>query len=234
MTTPHAPEAPPFWGYPDLLMFLSFTLPGIVVAFAAARLFAFIPGLSKPLLALLGQALWYGLIFGGLALLFRLRYDQPFWASLGWKFPFPGMAACLIGGVPLAFAIGGLGYALHTPQIALPFDQMLIDKPTTVLFAIFVVVLGPISEELAFRGLLLPLLSRSLGSVAGILISAAVFGGIHAPEYQWSWRHALLVSLAGAVFGWVRTATRSTVASTFLHATFNLTQLAAFLGQRNI
>ena len=229
--TPSEPEAQPFWGYQDVLLFLSSALPALIIAFGVAKAFSLLPGVSKPLGGLVGQFLWYVLIFGALGLLFRLRYNQPLWASLGWKLPFRGMAACLVGGPPLAFAIGALGYALHTPQIKLPFDQMLIDRPTTVLFALFVVVFGPISEELAFRGFLMPLLARSFGSVAAIVVSAAVFGSIHAPEYQWSWRHALLVSLAGAVFGWARYITGSTAASTFLHSTYNLTQLAAFLAQ---
>ena len=55
------------------------------------------------------------------------------------------------------------------------------------------------------------------------------FGGLHAPEYQWSWRHVLLISTVGGVLGWVRHKTGSTAGSAFMHATYNLTQLAGFL-----
>jgi membrane protease YdiL (CAAX protease family) len=108
---------------------------------------------------------------------------------------------------------------------------MLENRPTLMLFAIFVVLLGPLCEELAFRGFLMPLLMRSLGPAAGIVGTGALFGCLHAPEYSWSWRHVLLITVAGSTFGWVRYRTGSTAASTFMHASYNLTQLAAFLAQ---
>jgi membrane protease YdiL (CAAX protease family) len=121
---------------------------------------------------------------------------------------------------------------IHTPTIKLPmFDQMLSDRPTAILFAVFVVGIGPLCEELAFRGFLMPLLMRSLGTAGGIVLTAVLFGAMHGYEYEWSWRHMLLISIVGIVLGWVRNDTGSTAASTFMHATFNLTQLAAFVAQ---
>jgi membrane protease YdiL (CAAX protease family) len=108
---------------------------------------------------------------------------------------------------------------------------MLDNRPTVLLFSIFVVILGPLCEELAFRGFLLPLFVRSLGAAAGVVVTGLLFGCLHAPEYSWSWRHVLLVSLAGCVFGWVRYQTRSTAAATYMHSTYNLTQFAAFVAQ---
>jgi membrane protease YdiL (CAAX protease family) len=108
---------------------------------------------------------------------------------------------------------------------------MLDNRPTLILFSIFVVILGPLCEELAFRGFLLPLFVRSLGAAAGIMVTGLLFGCLHAPEYSWSWRHVLLVSLAGSVFGWVRYKTGSAAASTYMHSTYNLTQFAAFVAQ---
>src|SRR5213079_893775 len=98
----------------------------------------------------------------------------------------------------------------RTPIIKLPFEQMLTNRPTIALFAVFVVVVGPLCEELAFRGFLMPLLIRSMGAVAGILITGLLFGSLHAAEYQWSWKHVLLISTAGTTFGWVRYKTGST------------------------
>jgi membrane protease YdiL (CAAX protease family) len=43
----------------------------------------------------------------------------------------------------------------------------------------------------------------------------------------------LLISIVGVVLGWVRYDTGSTAGSTFMHSTFNLTQLAAFLANPN-
>jgi membrane protease YdiL (CAAX protease family) len=228
----NAAEQPePFWGYADLALFIGMAFPSLLVAFLLMKVVSLAVPMGKPLLGLFAQLLWYALLFASLRVNFRVRYSRPFWSSLGWRFPFPGVLSCLLAGPLVAFGVGFLGYAIKTPEIRMPFQDMLADLPTKVLFSLFVVAIGPLFEELAFRGFLMPLLMRSFGVAAGISLTALVFGGLHAYEYQWSWRHVLLVALAGAVFGWVRYVTGSTAASTFMHCTYNLTQLAAFLAQ---
>jgi membrane protease YdiL (CAAX protease family) len=111
---------------------------------------------------------------------------------------------------------------------------MFQDRPTIIVFAIFVVILGPLCEELAFRGFLLPLLIRSFGAAFGIITTGLLFGCLHGYEYSWSWRHVLLISAAGAIFGWVRHRTGSTAAATYVHSTYNLTQFIAFLAQSRV
>ncbi|MGI8428188.1 MAG: CPBP family intramembrane glutamic endopeptidase, partial [Solirubrobacteraceae bacterium] len=81
-------------------------------------------------------------------------------------------------------------------------------------------------------GFLLPLVMRSVGVAAGIVLTGLLFGAVHAYEYDWSWRHSLLISIAGIVFGYVRYASRSTAASTMMHATFNLTQFLGLMAQQ--
>lgn len=226
------PAAFPFWDYVDLAVFAGFAFPSLVASALLARGLSFVLPVSRVFDALLMQLVWYGLIFGALVVLLRVRYDRPFWHSLGWRVPFRGMIACLLSGPVLAIGVGLIGYLIHTPTIKLPmFDQMLTDRSTTILFAAFVVIIGPLCEELAFRGFLMPLVMRSLGAYGGIVLTAALFGAMHGYEYEWSWRHMLLISIVGVVLGWVRYDTGSTAGSTFMHATFNLTQLVAFLAQ---
>jgi hypothetical protein len=241
MTPPDALQAPPpdqqrsslqpFWDYQDFLLFIAFAVPSLLIAAFLVRIIPATAIYGKAFQGLLLQLIWYSLTFGALYLILRMRHGQPFWSSLGWKFPFRGMTTVLFGGPLLAVGVGYLGYLLKTPDIQMPFRQMLENRPTLMLFAIFVVLLGPLCEELAFRGFLMPLLVRSLGPAAGIVGTGALFGCLHAPEYSWSWRHVLLITVAGSTFGWVRYRTGSTAASTFMHAGYNLTQLAAFLAQ---
>lgn len=221
----------PFWNYQDLALFLASVFPSLLIAALVVRSIGIAQSFGKPFEGLLAQLLWYALVFGVLYALLRGRYGKSFWRSLGWKFPFPGMLVVLFGGPVLAIAIGYLGYVLHTPDIQLPFRQMLDNRPTLVLFAIFVVFLGPLCEELAFRGFLMPLFIRSFGAAIGITVTGILFGCLHAPEYDWSWRHTLLIAVAGTIFGWVRYKTNSTTASTLMHSAYNLTQFAAFLVQ---
>src|SRR5262249_44868005 len=94
--------------------------------------------------------------------------------------------------------------------------------------AILGVTLGPVCEELAFRGFLQPLLERSLGAAPAILLSGAGFGLLHLPQYGFSWQHAVLITAAGAAFGWMRYASRSTFGSTLMHSAYNLTLFAGY------
>jgi membrane protease YdiL (CAAX protease family) len=221
----------PFWSYEDLLFFLGICAPALFVAVLVVKgLGAALP-LGKPFQGLLAQLIWYALDFTALVVLLRIRYGQPFWRSLGWKFPFPGIFASLFGGPILAIALGYLGIVFRTPETQLPFQQMLENRPTVILFAIFVVILGPLCEELAFRGFLMPLLMRSFGAASGIIGTGLLFGLLHAPEYGWHWQHVVLIGTAGSVFGWARYKTGSLAAAVFLHSTYNLMQFAAFLIQ---
>jgi membrane protease YdiL (CAAX protease family) len=228
--TPH--PSSPFWDYQDLGLFISLCFPSLLITILLVRALSNVIPYGKPFQGLLAQLVWYVLVFSSLYALLRVRYRQPFWRSLGWKMlPLSTTAMCFLAGPFLAVAIGYLGYLLRTPEISLPFQQMLDNRPTLLLFSVFVVIIGPLCEELAFRGFLLPLFVRSLGAAAGIIVTGVLFGCLHAPEYSWSWRHVLLVALAGCVFGWARHQTGSTAAAAYMHSTYNLTQFAAFVAQ---
>ena len=228
---PRQIEPEPFWNYQDFLLFLAFAFPLLIITVVAVRALPGTRVYGQAFQGLLAQLIWYGLVFGALYLMLRIRYGQPFWRSLGWRFPFRGMAMILFGGPLLAVGLGLVSVLLRTPEIQTPFQQMLNNRPTLLLFGLFAIIIGPLCEELAFRGFLMPLLVRSFGAVAGIVATGALFGFLHAPEYSWSWRHVLLITAAGVAFGWVRYKTGSTAASTTMHAAYNLTQFAAFLGQ---
>jgi hypothetical protein len=105
------------------------------------------------------------------------------------------------------------------------------DRESVLLVGAFATTLGPACEELIFRGFLLPLLVRSFGVITGVVAAALPFALLHGPQYGWSWRHLLLVTLAGSVFGWVRLRTGSTVAAATVHAAYNLTFFIAYLNQ---
>ena len=74
------------------------------------------------------------------------------------------------GGVVLAFAISLLGTLFKTPKIPLPFEKLTSTPWMLVFFGLIAIVFAPIFEELFFRGFIQPLLSRTLGTVAGIFV----------------------------------------------------------------
>jgi CAAX protease family protein len=217
----------PFWDYTDFFLFVFLVFSSLAISLLAGLA---LTKLSVPIRLLVPQILWYTLAFAALKALLEFRYQQPFWRSLGWRpLSFAAAAGAFLAGPLLALGLSLLGAALHAPEIDLPFQPMLGSTATTILLGIVVVILGPVCEELAFRGFLMPLLIRSLGAAGGIVVTGIIFGSIHGYEYEWSWQFMLLVSLAGCVFGWARYKTRSTIAGALMHSTFNLVQFAAFL-----
>jgi membrane protease YdiL (CAAX protease family) len=132
-------------------------------------------------------------------------------------------------GFATTILMGIVAWLLHTPPSSGPLMDMMKDRTTLIVLAIFGTLVAPVAEELAFRGLLQPLLVRNLGNFAGIALTSVLFGGLHYSEYGDSWRSALLVALAGAAFGWVRHWTGSTAAAAIMHASFNGLQFVALL-----
>ncbi|MBI3683639.1 MAG: CPBP family intramembrane metalloprotease [Acidobacteria bacterium] len=242
--SPRLPETPPaevptslqypFWTYEDIALFFGMGLPCLVLSVMVMEgLVWFIPsrpGKAAQLLA--AQFIGYGLWFASLILLFRVRYEAPFWSSLAWVMPKQGFWRAVVQGPMLAFAIAWLGIFLQTPNIDMPFRDLITDRVSMMLTGVFAVTVGPLCEELAFRGFLMPLLTRTFGVWGGILITALPFALLHGPQYSWSWRHILLLLLAGVAFGRVRHLTGSTAASAMTHATYNLTFFSALVMQR--
>jgi Predicted metal-dependent membrane protease len=134
--------------------------------------------------------------------------------------------------VLLALVVGLLGFVLKTPMIESPMQELMRDPRSAAAVAFLAVTLGPICEELIFRGLLLPLLAHSLGAPAAIVLSAIPFALLHGPQYGWVWQTIVLVTVAGIAFGYVRQRTGSTAIAALTHATYNGTFLFAWFQQR--
>ena len=132
-------------------------------------------------------------------------------------------------GVLTAAAVLAAGAFLQMPQIDTPMEELLADNLSLIVIAIFGSTLGPLVEEVLFRGLLQPLTVASAGTIPGILIAALPFALLHGPQYGWSWRHVALIVFAGAAFGWWRNRTKSTGAATVMHAAYNLFLFVGFI-----
>src|ERR1051326_4870767 len=121
--------------------------------------------------AVAGQLAGYLVVFAILRLIFQLQYEQPFWRSLAWsRIPVPP-TWIVIAGWLTAFAVVLTGYLIHVPTTSNPMTELMSGRAAMILIGVFGVTLGPLAEELAFRGLLQPLLVRTCGAVAGILLT---------------------------------------------------------------
>jgi CAAX protease family protein len=233
MSEPETPRPSfPFWDYTDLCLFIGAILPALFAATLIARgLFVGFAlrgrGQTPELLA--AQFLGYGFWFAFLYLLLKVKYQRPFWESLGWVRFGESFWRRIGAGVALAFAAGILGALLRTPDLDMPIKRLLTNRLSVLLVGLAAITFGPVCEELAFRGFLQPLLVRSLRAAPGIVLSALPFALLHGPQYAWSWRHVLVITIAGSFFGWMRHRTGSTAAAAVMHAAYNFTSFSAFV-----
>jgi hypothetical protein len=101
---------------------------------------------------------------------------------------------------------------------------------TLVVLVAAVMVLGPVSEEIAFRGFFHARLAPRLGVPAAILLTAAAWSGLHL-QYGWSSLAEILVM--GLTFGGLRWYTNSIVPTILMHCLWNglgLVQVAWQIG----
>ncbi len=227
------PEPGLFWGFEDIGLFIGLSFLSLIAALLIAK-FGNFAALGTTFMLIAGQMLWYVFSFGFLFLIFRVKYRAPFWRPLAWLAPSGKEAALsIVGGPVLAIALGIIGTLLRTPQINLPFQSLLRGKATIAAFAVLVVIVGPVCEELAFRGFFLPVLMRAWGVIAGIVVTGVLFGALHGTEYP-DWRYIFLISIAGIVFGWARYRTGSTMAAALMHGAFNATQFGGLVAAQHM
>jgi membrane protease YdiL (CAAX protease family) len=208
------------WTLTDLGFFAGAVFPSLLVA---GLLSAWIP--SVGVRSLTYQTAVY-------ALLLSVRHEVSLATAVDWILPFPHAARIIVAAPLLAMAVSVAGVLMRAPLIPSAIDQLTaIDIPLPVI-AVFAVVLGPLFEELVFRGFLQPLLSARLGAWAGVGLTSLAFSLLHGAQNQWLWQYLLLLFFAGLAFGIVRVRTGSTAAACLLHAGFNLTQVTAAIAAR--
>ncbi len=232
--TPPAPKAGenPIWSGWDVLLIAALTLGilfimQLVVVFGARR-FAY-PHLSwvdvaqKPVLALLSEFVAYAVVALYMILLVEGKYHTRFWPAIRWNWP--GLAGVgLVGLGVLMLSLDMLGRFLPMPKTT-PFDQFFERPMDAYLTAAFAITLGPLMEELFFRGFMYPILARRMGAFWGIILTALPFGLIHYAQYR-SWSAVLIIVLVGVVLTTVRAVTKSVASSFLAHVGYNATLMA--------
>ncbi len=126
-------------------------VPGATVKARALRLS------SVPELLIVAQMLAYVLLLGYMYILVtRERRSPRFWKALHWNWPttiWPFLVTGFVMQVVFVFLERFLPFPKETP-----FDELLRRHAAVVLISIFAVTLGPLMEELLFRGFLYPVL----------------------------------------------------------------------------
>ncbi len=236
------------WGWLEVALFVILGVIGSVVvtwgmAEVAVRFFGAKPddvfgttmSTAKSIVVLMSQAVLDGLAIVYLYLMLQARTDAPFWPSIGWREMSTDEGRIrdsalqfLAGGAVLALVVSFAGGFLNSRE-TLPIEQLLQARISIVLFGVLGVLVAPLVEETIFRGFLYPVIARRLGIAAGVVITGALFGLMHAAQLWGGWGQIALLILVGVVLTWVRARTGTVAASYFVHLGYNGLQLAGYL-----
>ena len=226
-------EREPFWGYRDLAIFLGAAVFALLAAsLVAVALIRIVPPPfnHKTILLVVGQSAGYLLLFLALCSILKTQYGRPFWESLGWKPSAKFTTWQTVGmGFALSLTVAGLGSLLGAPEDTPMKDIVLADWRSFLTVLAVGVTVGPVFEEVVFRGFMQPLFARTFGAAAGIVLAALPFGLLHLQQYGFYWQQGLLITLAGAAFGLVRHFSGSTRTAAIMHAAYNSTVFLAVL-----
>ncbi|MET0936303.1 MAG: CPBP family intramembrane glutamic endopeptidase [Luteibacter sp.] len=127
-----------------------------------------------------------------------------------------GLLAPILGGLLTQFLAGDHNVSQTVTDIA---DKAHVGMRVALLPA--VVLVGPLVEEVLFRGALLSILRTRLGDGWAIAISATVFGAVHLPDLDGLWYAVPNLILVGAFCAWLRVRSRSIWPAFIAHAANN-------------
>jgi len=178
---------------------------------------------QRPILILIMQFVIDGAVGLYLFLWVEGKYRIPFWRAIRWNWP-GGWWKLLGVGAATLLGLGMLERILPMPKDT-PFDKLFSSPRDAYLIALMAVSLGPLVEELFFRGMFYPVLAKRWGAEWGVFITALLFGLMHLPQYGNSWGPLVIIFLVGVVCGAVRAATGSVAASFLVHVGYNGTQM---------
>jgi membrane protease YdiL (CAAX protease family) len=138
----------------------------------------------------------------------RQWYSCPALAALGWSLPRPRFFTISV--------IAGLSAALAVALVVRAAGISIIRDPAAT--AVLTVTIGPIVEELFFRGFLQPCLAVITGAIPAAIITAISFAAIHGPV---SLLQFSCFTVTGSAYGFLRLRSGSVAASTLMHSTYN-------------
>jgi membrane protease YdiL (CAAX protease family) len=259
------PPPPPPKLIPNLghvLVFLVLIFPALIGGYIIALLsiYATHPHVRIPVLmqqigqnviyAISMQAAIYAVLWALAALVFSLWWGRSFAKGIHWNFSAAThrfLWLALLGGVT-GLAITLAGNFLPMPKAPPILEDITKSAAGAWVLMAFGVTVAPITEELAFRGFLLPSLvnvfrwlerKRVIGESAvhvigiplSIVLTSIPFAFMHAAQVSNSWGPVLLIGLVSVVLCIVRLATDSVAAGFLVHACYNLTLFTGLLIQ---
>jgi len=147
-----------------------------------------------------------------LGIVFSDFYKNVMSGITAYIFILPVLVAALI--ISMLF-LEAIGYKAPPQPV---FDMLLEEKRGSAIlfFTIFISVVGPLLEEIFFRGFLYSAVRKRLGIFAGVLLSGALFSSLHANIAGF-----LPIMILGVLMAFLYETTGSLVASASVHILHN-------------
>jgi len=233
------------WGWTDLLLLVLLYVAGSIVISLPVLIVFMLAGVSRAqltnssseqgLFVIASQTLLSVGVLAYLAAEMRVRYRSPFWRTIGWR-PIEtrhksrGLVylGIFCGGLLFSFLIQFTSAAFGT-KAKLPIENLLQNQRNAIFFMLIAVTLAPVLEETMFRGYIFPVVARSFGVGAGIIATGTLFGLLHAIQLWGGWVQIGLLIVVGIFFTYVRSVTRTVVASYLLHLSYNSVPLLLYV-----
>lgn len=215
-------------------------------------------GLDKAMKAIVGNPVFsiptQGAAYGLLILIsipvFESIWFSGFGEALHWNFARARQYFWRLAAIGLAagFLIGSLGNFLPMPKNPPILHDMMTSTAGAWLLFLFGVTAAPITEELAFRGFLLPSLinvfrwferlgisnqtvTRYFGIPVSIILTTIPFALLHAQQVSDAWAPLLLIATVSVILCIVRLVTNSVAAGTVVHSAYNFVLFAGLIFQ---
>jgi len=240
------------------LLFLPALLFGAILSFVGALVFLH-PSNPRAMLgplahdvtfAIVMQAVSYGIVWGLAALVFSLWWGRSFLQGIHWN---AAMARrwffrLLFTGIATGLLITLAGSFVPMPKAPPILEDLTKSQLGAWMLMIFGITIAPLTEELAFRGFLLPGLvnifrwmerrqmigepaTRYFGIPLAIVLTSIPFALLHAQQVSDSWGPVLLIGLVSVVLCIVRLRTDSVACGIVVHAAYNSTLFVSLLFQ---
>lgn len=256
-SNPPRPASSPESGAPDVWMAVALIMLYFLLQFAAGTVLALVVGLfqgityaSDPQVAeRVQQALQQpatrtvlvivslGVAAFCVMLLAYLKWPQ-LWRRAqppGWGFVLPRKPAFFIVAILAGLAapvLGGLMTQWFAQGHAVTQDIQQLGGQTPlglrIALVVLVVSLGPIVEELLFRGVLLSTLLQRWRVVPSVMLTSALFALVHLSGLQFHWYAIPQLFLLAVLLAWLRLRSGSIWPAVVAHGTSNLLAVAAW------
>ena len=129
-----------------------------------------------------------------------------------------GMALAGLVGLLLLAALADAGAGKEIPPFVLESFRTARDSGMLPLLILAFVVLGPLQEEIMFRGFLYRGFCNGFGPLPTVLLTAGAWAMLHG---QYEWYFVTQIFVLGLYLGWVRWMSGSALLAFFLHALIN-------------